>query len=190
MANSLLRIAEIYVDQARYKEAIVAAERSAALARESNAVEWLWQAQVAAGRAYQATDRMADARLAFDNAVAIIEEIRRHVVGAEHEQQHYFAGRVYAYQSMVELLVAEKKLPEALTIAERAKSRTLLDILHSGGRKISKAMTEQEQTQEESLRTQLVSLNKQISRENSRLEDKSGTHRRPHIAFAEGALGV
>jgi CHAT domain-containing protein/Tfp pilus assembly protein PilF len=168
MASSLVRIAETYVKQGRYQEALAAADRGAALSRESNAMEWLWQARVAAGQVYRATSRLPEARLAFEDAIGTIEEIRRNVAGAEHEQHRYFAGRVYAYHSMVELLVAQNKLPEALTFAERAKSRALLDVLHRGGRKITKAMTEEEKATEQDLRTQLVSLNKQIARESAR----------------------
>jgi hypothetical protein len=69
---------------------------------------------------------------------------------------------------MVGLLINEGGPAEALTFAERAKARVLVDVLHSGRVNITKAMTSQEQEREHSLNTQLVSINTQMSRETAR----------------------
>jgi len=72
------------------------------------------------------------------------------------------------YYQMVNLLLTQNKPTEALAYSERAKSRTLLDVLQTGRIDINKAMTVQEQERERRLRNELVSLNAQISKQNER----------------------
>jgi CHAT domain-containing protein len=57
---------------------------------------------------------------------------------------------------------------EAFDYAERARARVLLDVLRSGRVNLNKAMTAQEQRQEQSLNSLMVSLNAQVGREESR----------------------
>jgi CHAT domain-containing protein len=63
------------------------------------------------------------------------------------------------------LLVAQNRPAEALTYAERAKARVLLDVLGNGRSNITKAMTPGEQAQERKLRQELSTLNAQAQRE-------------------------
>ena len=68
---------------------------------------------------------------------------------------------------MVDLLTREGRPAEALTFAERAKARVLLDVLQTGRVNVTKAMTDQEREQERKLRAELISLNTQVTRETS-----------------------
>jgi hypothetical protein len=65
---------------------------------------------------------------------------------------------------MIELLMREGRPTDALTFAEYAKARVLLDVLKTGRVNSAKAMTGQEQEQESKLRSELVSLNTQVTR--------------------------
>jgi CHAT domain-containing protein len=67
---------------------------------------------------------------------------------------------------MVDLLASQKQPSEALSYAERAKGRALLDVLHSGKIQITKAMTPNEREREQLLQAEMVSLNKQMEKEN------------------------
>ncbi len=69
---------------------------------------------------------------------------------------------------MVELLVGEGKLGEALAFAEQAKARVLLDVLQRGRLSINKAMTAQEQERERKIKSELSALNLQLQREAAR----------------------
>src|SRR5262249_7535840 len=82
--------------------------------------------------------------------------------------QRFFESKISPYHAMVELLAAQNQTAAALSFAERAKARVLLDVLHSGRVNITKAMTTKEQEQERGFNNHLVSLNTQISRENLR----------------------
>jgi CHAT domain-containing protein len=79
-------------------------------------------------------------------------------------QQRFFQSKVSPYHAMIELLMREGRPTDALTFAEHAKARVLLDVLKTGRVNSGKAMTGQEQEQESKLRSELVSLNTQVTR--------------------------
>ena len=164
VANVLLSIGIDNNKQGRYSQALDFAERATTLARQVGSLYILWSARVNAGLAYRALNRLDQARLAFEEAIAVIETMRGQVAGSEQEQQRFFEDKLSPYHAMVDLLVAQNNPTEALTFAELAKARALLDLLYSGRVNIVKAMTSQEQEQERTLRAEIISLNTQVTR--------------------------
>ncbi len=140
------------------------------MARQIRSLELLWPSQLLAARAYTSLDRPTDARRNLVVAIDTIETIRNQVAGREQDSQRFFENKVSPYLAMAELLVHENNAGEALTFAERAKSRVLLDVLRSGRVNVTKAMTAEELKQEQQLSGRLVSLNSQIYRESLRSE--------------------
>ncbi len=65
---------------------------------------------------------------------------------------------------MVALLIAQQHTGEALTYAERAKGRVLLDVLHSGRANVTKAMTPASKSKNQRLTQSLSALNTQITK--------------------------
>src|SRR5262249_32561987 len=90
------------------------------------------QAQTAPRKACLALNQLDQARLSFDEAIASVETLRAQVAGGEEEQRRHFESKISPYYAMVELLVAQRKPDEALSYAERAKARVLLDVLSNG----------------------------------------------------------
>ncbi len=168
IARTLKNIGFAHEKQGHYSQSLEFAERAAALARQPGGIETLWRARLTAGTAYRALNQPAKARQAFDEAITTIETMRAQVAGGEQEQQRFFESKVSPYHAMVELLIAQNNTAEALTYAEHAKSRVLLDVLYSGRINVTKAMTGEEQEQERKLNNLLVSLNAQIYRESLR----------------------
>jgi CHAT domain-containing protein/tetratricopeptide (TPR) repeat protein len=168
IANTLHNIGEVYDKQGAYAKAMETASRAATLARQIGATDTLWKARFTAGAAHRALKDYAQARLAFEEAVSIIETLRANVAGGGGERQRFFESKVSPYHALVDLLTREGRLAEALSLAERAKARALLDVLQMGRVHVAKAMTEQEKEQERKLNSQLVSLNTQISQETAR----------------------
>ncbi|MCM3900095.1 MAG: CHAT domain-containing protein, partial [Pyrinomonadaceae bacterium] len=168
IAVSLGNLVKVYEKQGRHTQALDTASRAAALAREIGETEILWRVRLTAGATYRALNQVPQARLAFEEAITTIETLRADVAGGAEEQQRFFESRVSPYHAMVGLLTREDRPAEALTFAERAKARVLLDVLQTGRVNVTKAMTGQEQEQESKLNSQLVSLNTQISRETTR----------------------
>src|SRR6266498_2337998 len=168
IADSLCKIGDVYEKQGRHSQALDFSERATVLARQISAADTLRRALFNSGVVYRALNQFAKARQAFGEAIATIEALRAQIAGGEQEQQRYFESKVSPYHAMVDLLIAEDHPAEALTFAERAKARVLLDVLQSGRVNAAKAMTGEEQEQERKLNSQLVSLNTQIYRETNR----------------------
>jgi CHAT domain-containing protein/tetratricopeptide (TPR) repeat protein len=168
IADTLNNIAEVYEAQGDYAQELDTATRATTLAGQIGHVEALWKGRLAAGNAHRALNNPTQARPAFEEAVNIIETLRANVAGGGEEQQRFFESKVAPYHALVGLLAREGRPAEALTFAERAKARMLLDVLQTGRVNVTKAMTGEEKEQERQLNSRLVSLNLQISRESVR----------------------
>lgn len=168
MARTLNNIGNVYRKQSRYEQSLEFAERAADLARQMGLLETLWGTRLIAGAAHHALNEPDQAHQAFAESITATETLRAQVAGGEQEQQRFFESRVTPYHAMVEFLIAQNNPAEALTYAERARARVLLEVLHSGRINIDKAMTSQEREQERKLNDRLVSLNAQLYRENLR----------------------
>jgi CHAT domain-containing protein/tetratricopeptide (TPR) repeat protein len=165
IAGSLTNIGETHYLQGNCAEALQFAERAADLAKQVGRREVLLEAYTTAGRAYFTINQLSQSRLALDQAITIIETLRFQVACGEQERQRFFESKISPYHAMVELLIAQNNPGEALRYAERARARVLLDVLSSGRVSITKAMTGLEIEQERKLKSRLVALNTQISRE-------------------------
>jgi CHAT domain-containing protein len=168
IADSLCKIGDVYEKQGRRSQALDFSERATVLARQISAADTLRRARFNSGVVYRALNQFAKARQAFGEAIATTEALRAQIAGGEQERQRYFESKVSPYHAMVDLLIAEDHPAEALTFAERAKARVLLDVLQSGRVNGAKAMTGEEQEQERKLNSRLVSFNTQIYRETAR----------------------
>jgi len=168
IASTLVGMGIAHNKQGRFTQARDLAQRAATLARQVGRSELLWESYLAAGTAYRALNQSAQARQAYTDAINTIETIRTQVAGGAQGMQGFFESKLSPYQAMVDLLLTENNLVEALTYAERAKARALLDVMHNGRVNITKAMTEKERERERALNNQLISLNTQIFRESQR----------------------
>jgi len=162
IAVTLNNIGEVHKMQGDHTQALHFAERAVALATQLGLTNYLWKLRTSAGDAYFALNQLSEARLCFDQAIADIETLRFQVAGGEQEQQRFFESKTSPYYAMVKLLIAQNNPGEALTYAERARGRALLDVISGGRISITKVMTDQEKEQERKLNSQLVSLNSQI----------------------------
>jgi CHAT domain-containing protein/uncharacterized protein HemY len=180
------------IEQQQYEKALGLAERAVALARRSGARELLWQTRTLAGQAHAALAQPGRAREAYEEAVAVIEDLWLRAAGGEQQQQYFFERKLTPYHGLIELLLRERQPEAALGYAERAKARVLLEVLQSGRVNITKAMTQAEQEREHRLKEEMVSLNTQLSFENlrahpdqARLSDLNQRQRQARLAYEE-----
>jgi CHAT domain-containing protein len=166
IGETLDNIGTVYFMRGDYTQALKFDGDAAEMARLVGARTLLWDALTEEGMAYRALNQPSRARRAFEEAIALIEAMRAQVAGGEQEKQRFFENKVSPYQEMVGLLVAQNDTGGALTYAERAKARVLAEVLRSGRVNVKKALTSQEQEQERKLKSELISLNTQITREN------------------------
>jgi CHAT domain-containing protein/Tfp pilus assembly protein PilF len=168
IVRNLNGIGQSHRRKGNYAQGLESAERAITIARQTEDREQLFDLLTTMGQIYAALQQNARAHQSFEEAITVIESLRARVAGGDQEQQRFFEDKLTPYQGMVELLVVQNQSVAALAYAERAKARTLLDVLRSGRISVTKAMTAEEQEQERGFNNRLVSLNTQISRENIR----------------------
>jgi CHAT domain-containing protein/Tfp pilus assembly protein PilF len=167
-AQSLLGLARLRYRQHRFREALLLAEGSAESLDRTEYRGSLWLARTVAGQSWLALGKRAEARQAFEDAIANIEALRDRVAGGQESQTSFFSGAMTPYHAMVGLLVAENRPREALLYAERAKGRALLDILTAGKADLTRSMSATEREREKRLEIDLTSLNRRIQFETAR----------------------
>src|SRR6185369_3604352 len=161
---TLNNISPVYILQRNYTEALSVSQRSVSLARETGRKVDLFVALTNLGYSQLGLNRLAEARQSFEEAVAIVENLRTQVAGGIEERQRYFEGGMKAHHGLLSVLVKENRPADALMLAERAKARALLDILQQGRVSVQKAMTVKEQDEARQLKSQLTQLNRQLAR--------------------------
>lgn len=142
------------------EKAIAFSRRSLAISLEMGLPERLWDSYVGLGRSLRRAGKRAEAIEQIRHAIEGIEERRRAVPGDETAQQQAFELLVRPYQEMVGLLVEQNDLAGALDYAERAKARTLLDVLRNGRPDLGEMLTEKERAREAELSAELSELNR------------------------------
>jgi len=164
LSGILQNISESYLRLGQYQAAGEYAGRAASLATQFGIPDVLWNAKNIAGKAHLALNQTGQARQDFLESIATIEKLRDQVAGGEREQQRFFENKTAPYHAMVQLSLARHDATEALSYAERAKGRVLLDVLSSGRANITKAMTNDEIKRDRELSADIASLNTQLLR--------------------------
>ena len=164
LSGILHNISETHLRLGQYQTASDYAERAASLAVQSGIPDVLWKAKLTAGKAHLALNQSEQARQDFLESIATVEKLRDQVAGGEREQQRFFENKTAPYQAMVQLSLAQQNTKEALSYAERAKGRVLLDVLSGGRANITKAMTEDELKRDRELSSEIASINTQLLR--------------------------
>ncbi len=172
---SLNNIAVVYLLQQKYAEALSASEQAVAVSRDKGRKGDLSFALTNLGYSQLGLNRLAEARQSFTEAVSLVENMRAQTAGGAQESQRYFEAGLQAHHGLLSVLVKQNETREALTFAERAKARALLDILQQGRVRVLKAMTGEEQAEEQRLKSDLTELNRQLARVTQ--SDKSDANR-------------
>ena len=126
--DAMETLARVRLAQHRYDEAIRAAQEAIGWREKQKTVarsaSWLIEAQ-----AHLALGDRAATYRALRAAVDYGEQERAGLAGSERQIELYFEPTAAAYVMLVDLLVEDRHFDEALLIAEKAKARTLLDVM-------------------------------------------------------------
>ena len=160
-ADILADIAQARFDRRQYSEAVTAALDSAALARQCSGKVVLEDAAAVLGQAYHALGKPAEARAALDESIAAIEEVRETVSGGDTERESFLAGHVDAYRELLAIEMEQGRTAPAFRLAEQAKGRVLLDLLHGGRPLLDGVLSASERRRELALRGRLAALRAQ-----------------------------
>ena len=164
LSEILANISESHLRLGQYQAATEYAARAGSLAEQFGIPDILWSAKTTAGKAHLALNQIASARQDFLDAIATIEKLRGQVAGGEQDQQRFFENKIAPYQAMIQLSLAQHDPTNALSYAERAKGRVLLDVLNSGREDITKGMAGEELKRDRALSAEIASLNTQLAR--------------------------
>ena len=162
---AMINIGTVHYLQGNYTQALQFVEPAADLATQIGSRESLWRTRAIAGKAFFALKQLGQARESYNQAIAIIESLRAQVAGGEQERQRFFESKTSLYHVMIETLIAQNDPHQALSYAERARARVLLDVLSSGRLSVTKTMTTKEIARERELKDRLASLNTQVNQE-------------------------
>lgn len=158
-AFALATQALLRLRQSRYKEAISIAKQVEVMPLESS--QERFDVAVITARASRALGDKAAAEENLRKAIASVEAAREQVTGDERQARLFFESRISAYVELIDLLIAEGRVREALEIAEKSKGRTLLDVLATGSRRVS-PLTKEESAREDELVAAVATANRAV----------------------------
>lgn len=143
------------------------AERSVSVLSVVEADDDLWEAFVNLGTAHWTVADIAGvtpgALSAFNEAIRIIERMRREADGDELTLQRYFRGQTSPYNQAADLLMQNGRYAESLAYVERAKARVLLDMLQRA--RVVDAASASGKALAQRLDDELTALNGELVRE-------------------------
>jgi CHAT domain-containing protein/Tfp pilus assembly protein PilF len=162
VASALAELADVVRQRGRGGEALHLAREATMLAAALELPEIHWRALTAVGRIHAASGRSEEAGQAFDQAMAIIEDLRYRVAGPDATRSAFLETRLAPYQERVALALSKSDARSAFHIAERSKARALLDAFGGGRPALRTAMSDDERRSEMQFVRTLNSLNHQV----------------------------
>jgi len=192
MANDPVRIAEtvwwkaeILSKMRNYEEAVRLAGESSALGRQLGLPRLAHVAAVTLARAQlaQKHDDLAEATLT--RALDQLEEMRGNIAGDLQQQQFFFGKRIGAHHLVIDLLVKQNRITDAMHYAERAKARVLYDLLRDGHSQPNSLLTEEERSEEQRVNREIATLNGQMREEKAKPQPDD-----PHLEELQAKLNA
>lgn len=152
-------LARVRLAQHRYGDAIAAAQEGIRLRAKLKAVtrETPW---FLAAEAHLALGDRAAAYAALRSAVDYGEQERAGIAGSERQLELSFEPTAAAYGLLVDMLVEDHRYEEAFFVAEKAKARTLLDVLASERSGVEGEIPSAELAEQQRLEQNLVEANR------------------------------
>ena len=138
------------------------------LADEIHEANYSYLALTQSGKSLLALGRYDAAREKLESAIEKVEQIRSWIGGQEQQRAYFFERKVEPYYLMADLLLKEKKPERAVEFAERARSRTMLDLSGSGRLELSKVISPAEKEEEQRLDAHLIEINTLLYKEHQR----------------------
>ena len=141
-------IARVYILKGNYAQAIDFSEKAAGISEKNGDLETFWESKLNLGKAYFGLKNPIKAKLAFNEAILIIEKLR--LVAGGTNAGKIFTTKTLPFYELVKLHIGQNEANKAFAYAERTKSRGLLDALQNGKNNFTKAMTVQEKRKKNS----------------------------------------
>ncbi len=154
---------QLEFEQEKLDAALASAARAAEIATPIEHFDTVAYARLAAGRAHQKAGRVADARAAFEDAVAAFAKVPPGPAA-----ETFFDNRQAPYLAMVDLLASQGNLAEAFQCAERGRQQALAELLGTDGAAVVNGLTAEERELERAIAKDLRTVAVKIRRERGR----------------------
>jgi CHAT domain-containing protein/tetratricopeptide (TPR) repeat protein len=164
ISRPLWGLAKASLLKGEYREALGFVKRAIEAEEQTNQA-YLCEVLVTAAQIHMKLGQPEEARQALLRAIDIIEKTRGQLTGGELDRAVSFENAVAPYQQMIDLLVDQKRYTEAFSYAQRAKGRTLLELLQNGRIDIAKSASPAEREEERLLTRKIASLNRELTSE-------------------------
>ncbi len=181
------QIAMLRLEAGDAAAALALSERAAEAARRFELRDELWRALLVAGQALLALGQPEGAEARLREAIAVVEDLRAQAVGAEADRAAFLISRAAPYRELLGLLADSGRSWEALSVAESARGRVLLDVLAGGHATIGGALDERERAEERRLEGRLLVASSDL-RAQPRLDPQQAARLETRRAEARAAL--
>jgi CHAT domain-containing protein len=168
--EALWHFADIYYLQKKYDKALEFAEQTSSLGSQVGRHNYSWLGKLIAGKVYRELNQLNKAQQSFEESISIIETTRSNMAGEE-ERTRYFSQVQQAYELYIDVLMQKyKELPlvnsniPAFEASERARARSLLELLNEANTDIRQGVEPQLLERERSLQQQLNARAEQQTR--------------------------
>jgi CHAT domain-containing protein/Tfp pilus assembly protein PilF len=162
VAESLSEVARLAFMQGHMAEAESEGTRAVSVASSAGQLGQLARAQLYLGQVYEAQGRLDEALATFEAGVATAETLRESITPGERARQLFLGQRLGPYYSVAGIHAKAGRTRQALLAVERARARTLLDIL-AAGRPSKRALTDAERTREQAIDAAALSASVQLA---------------------------
>ncbi|HEY6245441.1 MAG TPA: CHAT domain-containing protein, partial [Pyrinomonadaceae bacterium] len=159
----LWRLAQTEYDSKSFAQSAAIAETALNLARSSHLPKLTYLATTTLGQSYAAQNKLELARQMLKQSIEQLEILRQQVAGREIETGLFLENQIAPYQALIDVLVQEGKIFEALVYAERAKGRVLLDVLKEGKTDLERVLTAAQRDERSRLNRRISEVNDQIT---------------------------
>ncbi len=133
-ASCLLGLARIFEQMGQADSALAYGKQAVRLSSELEIPEITWQAFEFLGDTWTQKDSLRQGLQAYRKAIGVIER-QRAQIRVESFQTGFLADKMGVYGKVIDLLVRQHKPRKSFEFAERAKSRSFIDLL--GNRRIN-----------------------------------------------------
>jgi len=161
-STALSNLAWLELKTGQNEKAFAHAEQAANLAANYQTPEVQWQAFDALGRCYIEKHDSVKAKEYLEKSIASVELLRSRSEGGEVAGYSALESRIAAYHDLLRLELNQGRPEQALSLAERAKARQLLDVVRQGKTQPAAYMTADETAQEQKLSATLSQLDQQL----------------------------
>lgn len=124
-------MSQVRLLQSRIVDSLAAAQRAVDYAVRSKNPELIFAAKTVEGNAFLALDHKAEAEVAFGEAVRVVEEGRKRILGPDDQRVGYFSSRIEPYHRLTAIYFDRGETWKAFEMAERSKARVLTEVLNS-----------------------------------------------------------